>query len=163
MSHDSTKTEEEERKKESKKMAQQQLIANNQEGAEIYHGESICKQKSHELLAEINLPKGLLPLNDLVEVGYNRATGFVWLKQKKRTEHKFRSIGRNVSYDTEVTAFVEDRRMRRLTGVKSKELLIWVSISDIYTDAPDSKKITFANSTGLARSFPISAFELDEN
>ncbi|KAJ4703858.1 Protein of unknown function, DUF538 [Melia azedarach] len=140
----------------------QQLIANNREGAEIHRGESLCKQKSHELLSEISLPKGLLPLNDLVEVGYNRTTGFVWLKQKNRTEHKFRAIGRNVSYDTEVTAFVEDRRMRRLTGVKSKEFLIWVTISDIYIDNPDSKKITFANLSGLSRSFPISAFELEE-
>ncbi|KAF2316704.1 hypothetical protein GH714_042045 [Hevea brasiliensis] len=93
-----------------------QPLTNHREGAEIYHGESLCKQKSLDLLQEIRLPMGLLPLDDIVEVGYNRTTGFVWLKQKKRKEHKFRAIGRNVSYDKEVTAFVEDRRMRRLTG-----------------------------------------------
>ncbi|KAL0014235.1 hypothetical protein SO802_001304 [Lithocarpus litseifolius] len=64
--------------------------------------------------------------------------GFMWLKQKCKKEHRFRSIDRNVSYDNEVMAFVEERRMRKLTGVKTKELLIWVSISDIYIDDPSS-------------------------
>ncbi|TXG47914.1 hypothetical protein EZV62_027208 [Acer yangbiense] len=140
-----------------------QLIANHREGAEIYHGESLCKQKSLDLLSEIELPKGLLPLNDLIEVGYNRTTGFVWLKQKNRTDHRFRAIGRNVSYDNEVTAFVENHRMRRLTGVKSKEILIWISISEIYVNDPNSGKITFGTPAGLSRTFPISAFELEES
>ena len=142
-------------------MASQQIV-NHKEDAKIFHGEALCKQKSQDLLAEISLPRGLLPLDDVVEVGYNHTTGFVWLKQKRKKDHRFRSIGRNVSYDTEVTAFVEERRMRRLTGVKSKELLIWVSISDIYIDDPGTGKITFANPTGISRSFPVSAFELDE-
>uniref|UniRef100_A0A5B6YIU2 DUF538 family protein n=1 Tax=Davidia involucrata TaxID=16924 RepID=A0A5B6YIU2_DAVIN len=139
-----------------------QQIANHRENAEIYHGEAICKQKSRELLEKISLPKGLLPLDDLVEVGHNETTGFVWLKQKKKKEHKFRLIGRNVSYDTEVTAFVDDRRMRRLTGVKSKELLIWISISEIYIADPSSGKITFGTPTGISRSFPVSAFEIED-
>lgn len=140
-----------------------QLVAGQRENAEVYTGEALCKQKSRELLEEICLPKGLLPLEDLVEVGYNRSTGFVWLKQKKRKQHKFQRIGRNVSYDTEVTAFVEKQRMKKLTGVKSKELLIWVTISDIYIDDPSSGKIAFGNSTtGISRSFPVSAFDLDE-
>ncbi|GFS36480.1 uncharacterized protein LOC130753586 [Actinidia eriantha] len=139
-----------------------QQIASNRENAEVYHGEALCKQKSKELLEKISLPRGLLPLDDLVEVGYNEATGFVWLRQKKKKEHIFRRIGRKVAYDTEVTAFVEERRMRRLTGVKSKELLIWVSLSNIYIDDPNSGKITFGTSSGLSRSFPVSAFE-EEN
>ncbi|KDP37972.1 hypothetical protein JCGZ_04615 [Jatropha curcas] len=141
-------------------MAQQ--IANHREQAEIYNEGSLCKQKSIQLLGELGLPKGLLPLDDIVEVGYNRTTGFVWLKQKKRTEHKFRAIGRNVSYDTEVTAIVKDRQMRRVTGVKSKEFLLWVTISDIYIDSGDLTKITFGNPTGISRTFPVSAFELEE-
>ncbi|XP_050230854.1 uncharacterized protein LOC126679885 [Mercurialis annua] len=138
--------------------------ANHRDGAEIYTGDLLCKQKSLDLLEEIRLPKGLLPLDDLVEVGYNRKTGFVWLKQKSSKVHRFRQIGRNVSYETEVTAFVEDKRMKRLTGVKSKELFIWVGISDIYMDEKDTSKITFGNPTGISRTFPVSAFELeDEN
>ncbi|XP_059668990.1 uncharacterized protein LOC132314097 [Cornus florida] len=139
-----------------------QKVASHRENAEIYHGEALCKQKSRELLEKVSLPKGLLPLDDVVEVGHNQSTGFVWLKQKKKTQHRFRLIGRNVSYDTEVTAFMEDRRMRKLTGVKSKELLIWVSISDIYIDDPSSGKITFGTAAGISRSFPVSAFEVED-
>ncbi|TXG55594.1 hypothetical protein EZV62_020850 [Acer yangbiense] len=72
---------------------------------------------------------------------------------KNRTDHKFRAIGRNVSYDNEVTAFVENHRMRRLTGVKSKEILIWISISQIYVDDPNSGKTAFGTPMGLSRTF----------
>lgn len=144
-------------------MSAQQLIASHRDGAEIFHGEEVCKQKSHQLLDKMSLPRGLLPLEDVVEFGYNATSGFVWLKQKKRKEHRFRSVGRTVSYDAEVMGFVEEHRMRRLTGVKSKEILIWVSISDIYVDpSSDPDKITFANGTGISRSFPVSAFQLEE-
>ncbi|KAI7753049.1 hypothetical protein M8C21_016804 [Ambrosia artemisiifolia] len=47
-----------------------------------------------------------------------------------------------VSYD-EVIVFVEDRRMKNLKGVKSKELLIWVTVSDI--SLTEGGKITFGN------------------
>ncbi|XP_020595895.1 uncharacterized protein LOC110035905 [Phalaenopsis equestris] len=143
-------------------MATQQSIATHREGAEIYHGDEICKSKSIELLELVHLPRGLLPLNDLEEVGYNRETGFVWLKQKKRTDHTFKKIGRLVSYAPEVTAFVEERRMKKISGVKSKEILIWISLSDMYIDDPASGKITFKTPAGLSRSFPTSAFELEE-
>lgn len=143
-------------------MSSQQLIASHRENAEVYHGDALCKQKSKELLGKINMPKGLLPLDDLIEVGYNQTTGFVWLTQKKKKDHVFRLIGRKVSYNNEVTAFVDDRRLRRLTGVKSKELLIWISISDICINDPASGKITFGTPTGLSRTFPVSAFEEEE-
>ncbi|KAF5736326.1 hypothetical protein HS088_TW14G00466 [Tripterygium wilfordii] len=144
-------------------MASQQ-IATHREDAEIFKGdESLCKLKSLELLDEIHMPRGLLPLEGLEEVGYNRTTGFVWLRQKKRKDHFFRAIRRNVSYEKEVTAFVEDHRMKRLTGVKSKEFFIWVTISDIYIDERDLTKITFANPTGISRTFPVSAFEEDHS
>ncbi|RWR89114.1 hypothetical protein CKAN_01816300 [Cinnamomum micranthum f. kanehirae] len=138
------------------------IIESYRENAEIYHGDSLCKQKSIELLQELSLPKGLLPLDDLVEVGYNRPAGFVWLRQKKARQHVFRKIGRNVSYATDVTAFVENRRMKKMTGVKSKELLLWITLSDMYIDDPASGKITFKTPTGLSRTFPVSAFELEE-
>lgn len=105
------------------------------------------------------MPKGLLPLDDIDEVGYNESTGFVWLKQKKSKTHVFRSIGKSVWYDTVVTAFVENRRMKHLTGVKSKELLIWVTISYISIPDPNNGKMVFATPTGLSRSYPVSAFE----
>ncbi|KAL3643637.1 hypothetical protein CASFOL_014452 [Castilleja foliolosa] len=139
-----------------------QQISTHRENAEIYTGDAVCKQKSVELLEKMHLPKGLLPLDDILEVGYNESTGFVWLKQKKSKTHVFRAIGKSVWYDTEVTAFVQDRRMKRVTGVKSKELLIWVTIYDISIQDPDSGKMTFGTPTGLSRSFPVSAFEEEE-
>ncbi|XP_010279635.1 PREDICTED: uncharacterized protein LOC104613500 [Nelumbo nucifera] len=139
-----------------------QAIANYREKAEIYHGDSLCKEKSLQLLEEISLPKGLLPLDGMEEVGYNREAGFVWLKQRKGTQHTFKRIGKQVSYANEITAFVENHRMKKLTGVKSKELLIWVTLSDIYIDDPASGKISFKTPAGISRSFPVSAFELEE-
>ncbi|XP_051129123.1 uncharacterized protein LOC127250021 [Andrographis paniculata] len=140
-----------------------QLIASHRENAEVYTGGDVCKQKSLELLEKMNLPKGLLPLEDIIEVGYNEATGFVWLKQKKSKTHVFRAINKSVWYDTEITAFVEDRRMKHLTGVKSKELLIWVTISYIAIQDPNSGKILFATPSGLSRALPVSAFEEEES
>ncbi|XP_020235598.1 uncharacterized protein LOC109815317 [Cajanus cajan] len=132
------------------------------EEAEIYRGEAECKQKSRVLMDEILLPRGLLPLENIIEMGYNRTTGFVWLKQKRKKEHRFHAIGRTVSYAPEVTAFVEEHRMRRVTGVKTKEFFIWATISEIFVDDPSSGNISFANPAGITRSFPLSAFSLQD-
>ncbi|CAJ2631752.1 unnamed protein product [Trifolium pratense] len=131
--------------------------------SEVYHGDQICQEKSKELLREIVLPNGLLPLKDIIEVGYNRETGFVWLKQKKAITHKFEKIGKLVSYATEVTAQVEKGKIKKLNGVKTKELLIWITLSDIYVDDPPTGKITFKTPAGLSRTFPVSAFEVEED
>ncbi|KAF7033675.1 hypothetical protein CFC21_044762 [Triticum aestivum] len=140
-----------------------QAIEVNREGAEVYHGAALCAEKAVELLAETNMPLGLLPLADIEEVGYIRSTGFVWLRQKKALTHTFKQIGRLVSYATEVTAFVQDRKMKRITGVKSKELLIWVTVCDMYIDKNDHSKITFKTPTGLGRTFPVSAYGKEDD
>ncbi|KAK8515314.1 hypothetical protein V6N13_139712 [Hibiscus sabdariffa] len=129
--------------------------------SEIYHGDEMCQEKSKFLLQEIGLPGGLLPLKDIEECGYVKDTGFVWLKQKKSITHKFEKIGKPVTYATEVTAVVEKNKIKKLTGVKTKELLVWVSLSDIYVDDPPTGKITFQTPTGLYRSFPVSVFEIE--
>ncbi|MED6193116.1 hypothetical protein PIB30_016001 [Stylosanthes scabra] len=131
--------------------------------SEVYHGDEMCQIKSKELLKEIELPNGLLPLKDMEECGYDRGTGFVWLKQKKSHTHKFEKIGKLVSYAAEVTAQVEKGKIKKLTGVKTKELLLWVSLSDIYVDDPPTGKITFKTPSGLFRSFDVSAFQVEED
>ncbi|KAK9139327.1 hypothetical protein Scep_009008 [Stephania cephalantha] len=138
-----------------------QTIESLKQNAEIYHGESLCKEKSLELLSELSLPLGLLPLEEIEEVGRNRESGFVWLKQKNRTDHGFKKIGKTVSYAQEITAFVEPRRMKKLTGVKSREFLLWITVSEICIEDPDSGKISFKTPTGISRSFPASAFEIE--
>ncbi|XP_022745987.1 uncharacterized protein LOC111296151 [Durio zibethinus] len=129
--------------------------------SEIYHGDESCQEKSKFLLQEVGMPRGLLPLKDIEECGYLKDTGYVWLKQKKSITHKFDKIGKLVSYAPEVTAVVEQSKIKRLTGVKTKELLIWITISDIYVDDPATGKITFKTPAGLSRSFPVSAFEIE--
>nr|BAH56855.1 AT1G09310 [Arabidopsis thaliana] len=74
--------------------------------AEMYTGDEICREKTKCFLKEISMPNGLLPLKDIEEVGYDRESGVVWLKQKKSITHKFTEIDKLVSYGTEVTAFI---------------------------------------------------------
>lgn len=131
--------------------------------AEIYHGDSLCQEKCQFLLEEVGLPNGLLPLKDIIECGYIEETGFVWLKQQKKIEHTFKKIGKLVSYGPEITAYVEKLRIKKLTGVKAKELFIWITLTDISADGEEEEKnskgkITFHSSTGLYRTFPASAF-----
>ncbi|PKU84742.1 uncharacterized protein LOC110093597 [Dendrobium catenatum] len=135
-------------------------IESQREGAEIFHGDEICKSKSIELLEELCLPKGLFPLEDIEEFGYNRTSGFIWLIQKKKKEHVFKQIKRAVSYAQEVTAFVEKYKLKKMTGVKTKELLLWLSVVEVYFENPTSEKLTFKTGTGLSDSFIATAFEL---
>ncbi|CAA6675383.1 unnamed protein product [Spirodela intermedia] len=131
------------------------------ENAEVYRGDAVCKKRMADLLKELGLPLGLLPLDDLEELGYNEKAGFLWLVQKKKREHNFKAITQLVSYATEVTAAVEPRKMKKITGVKTREMLLWLSVVEVYIDDPSSGKITFKTGTGLADSFPVSAFELE--
>ncbi|KAB2035403.1 hypothetical protein E1A91_D04G152900v1 [Gossypium mustelinum] len=135
------------------------LIASHREGAEIYHGTTLCKQKTQELLDHFHLPKGLMPLSHINEFGYNKITGFIWLNQEKTVKYLFKELGLS-SYGAEITAFIGDRQLKKLTGVKSKEMMIWITVSDISVD--DTKvpsKICFANSMGLSKSYPVIAVE----
>ncbi|XP_071696109.1 uncharacterized protein [Rutidosis leptorrhynchoides] len=129
---------------------------------ELYHGDKICKAKTRFLLEEVGLPNGLLPLEDIEECGYVKDTGFVWLKQKKKKEHKFEEVGRLASYAKEVTAYVEKSKIKKLTGVKTKEMMMWINLSEITVDDPPTGKITFKSPTGLFRTFPSSAFEVND-
>ena len=137
-----------------------QDISNYREGAEVCRGDdALCRQKIAEMLKEVGLPVGLLPLADVEEFGYNRAAGFLWILQKKKREHTFKAIKETVSYAPEVTAHVEPRKIKKVTGVKVKELFLWLSVVEVYVDASDAGKITFKTGTGLADTFPVSAFE----
>ncbi|XP_071724273.1 uncharacterized protein At5g01610-like [Rutidosis leptorrhynchoides] len=138
-----------------------QLIANNKSGAEIYNGASACTQKVHELLQKSKLPKGLLAVKEITEFGYNPTTGFFWIKQAKKSEHKFRALNKLASYDTEVVGFIEEGKMTKISGFKVKAMMVWFSVTDISIDEKDSEKLSFL-SAGIAKSFPASAFELQE-
>ncbi|KAH7661076.1 At5g01610-like protein, partial [Dioscorea alata] len=128
---------------------------------EIYHGDNLCKKRSIQLLEEIGLPNGLFPLDNMEEFGYKLEVGFIWLISKKKMDQTFKKIKRVMSYAPEVTAFVENGKMKKMTGVKTKELMVWLSVVKVYIKDPSSKKIAFKTDTGLSNSVPVSAFELE--
>ncbi|GMH07721.1 hypothetical protein Nepgr_009561 [Nepenthes gracilis] len=129
--------------------------------ATVYYGDKVCQEQTQRLLREVGLPDGLLPLQDVVECGHVAETGFVWLKQKKKTEHKFEKVGRLVSYATEVTAYAEPCKIKNLTGIKVKELMIWLSISDVTVQRLQGDIVTFRANSGLTRTFPAAAFMIE--
>ncbi|XP_020101543.1 uncharacterized protein LOC109719349 [Ananas comosus] len=130
--------------------------------AEVYYGDEMCQEKTKLLLKEVGLPNGLLPLKDIMECGYIEETGFVWLKQKKKVDHFFEKIGRVVSYAPEITAYAEKSKIRKVTGVKAKELLLWITINEIAVDERPTGKLVCRSTAGLFRTFPTSAFEVAE-
>ncbi|KAF0926093.1 hypothetical protein E2562_021807 [Oryza meyeriana var. granulata] len=137
-------------------------VESHRAGAEVVNGDGVCRKKSIGLLEELGLPKGLLPLEDIEEFGYNRETGFMWLVQKKKIEHTFKKIKQTVSYAGEVTAFVEKGKLKKITGVKTKELLLWLSVVEVYVTEASPEKVTFKTGTGLSDTFDAAAFALGE-
>ncbi|RCU61664.1 LOW QUALITY PROTEIN: hypothetical protein SETIT_J023200v2 [Setaria italica] len=127
------------------------LIETHRSGAEVVSGDAICRKKSVDLLEELGLPKGLLPMEDIQDFGYNRTTGFMWLVQRKK---------KTVSYAAEVTAFAEKGKLRKITGVKTKELMLYVV--EVYVPEASPEKVTFKTGTGLSDSFDATAFALGE-
>ena len=129
--------------------------------AEVYVGDAAGQEKTRLLLQETGLPSGLLPLQDIIECGYVEETGFVWLKQRRKVDHYFARAGRHVSYGAEVSAVAEKGRLKKITGVKAKEMLIWVTLHEICVDDPPQGKLHCKAIGGLSRSFPVEAFEAD--
>lgn len=136
--------------------------------AEVYHGDKICREKFGSLLSEIGLPNRLLSNKEIEECGYVKDTGFVWLKhkkkkkkedQKRRYQDLFRFDNVVVCFEDEVTAYFEPNRIKKLTGVKAKEFMVWISLGEIQVNR-SSGLITFKTQVGLlSKSLPLSVFE----
>lgn len=75
-----------------------------------------------------------------------------------------------MSYGENITAYLEKGRLKKLTGVKAKEFLLWVSIVDIALENPDAEptgkeedaKIHFKSFAGIGKTFPLKAFARGE-
>ncbi|XP_066393126.1 uncharacterized protein [Miscanthus floridulus] len=139
-----------------------QAIECHRAGAEVFTGDATCRKKSVELLEEFGLPNGILPLEDIQEFGYNRHSGFIWLVQGKKVEHTFKKIKKTASYATEVTAFIEKGKLGKITGVKIKELMLWISIVEVYVPEASPEKVTSKSSSGLSKTLDAAAFALGE-
>jgi hypothetical protein len=67
-----------------------------------------------------------------------------------------------VSYAAEVTAFAEKGKLRKITGVKTKELMLWLGVVEVYVPEASPEKVAFKTGTGLSDSFDAAAFVLGE-
>ncbi|KAA3463772.1 DUF538 domain-containing protein [Gossypium australe] len=100
-----------------------------------------------------------MPLNHLNEFGYKKTTRFIGLKQENTFKYLFKELGLN-SYGAEITMLTGECQLKRLTGVKSKEMMIWITLFNVFVD--DTKvprKIYYANLMGLSQSYPATTIE----
>ncbi|KAJ8545447.1 hypothetical protein K7X08_018030 [Anisodus acutangulus] len=128
------------------------------EGAIVKKGHEEGLKMALSLLEEFGLPMGLLPLADVIEVGFMKNTGYMWIQQNKKVEHKFKLISKLVSYDTDINGYIDIKRIKKLKGVKAKELMLWPPVNEITVDDPPTGKIQFKSLAGITKTFPVEAF-----
>ncbi|KAI5083551.1 hypothetical protein GOP47_0003294 [Adiantum capillus-veneris] len=126
-------------------------FAEVREKAVIHFGEE-CKLKSMELFESFGLPGGLLPLQDIQEGGFVEETGFVWMISKKQQYH-FKKADRHCSYAETISCYLKPKKMTKISGVKARDMMIWVPINEISVDDAAEPKIHFKSVGGLSRSF----------
>ncbi|CAI9787953.1 unnamed protein product [Fraxinus pennsylvanica] len=132
------------------------------EGGIVKKGHEEGLKMAISILEEFELPLGLLPLAEVIEVGFVRSTGYMWILQKKKVEHNFKMIGKLVSYNTEITVFVEKHRIKKVRGLKAKELMLWPPVSEITLDNPSTGKVHFKSLAGIQKTFPDKAFAAEQ-
>lgn len=110
-------------------------------------------QMAVSFLEKFGLPLRLLPLADVIEVGFVRSTGYMWILQKKKFKHNFKMISKPMSYHTEITGYVEKKRIKKLKGVKARELMLWPPVSQISVDDPPTRKIQFMSLLASSKLF----------
>ncbi|CAK9151692.1 unnamed protein product [Ilex paraguariensis] len=133
-------------------------MAEKEGGGIVKKGHDEGLKLAISLLEEFGLPLGLLPLANVVEVGFVRSTGYMWIVQRKKVEHEFQKISKLVSYSTEINGYIEKIKIKKLKGVKAKELMLWPPVSEISLDDPSTGKIHFKSLAGITKTFPAEAF-----
>ncbi|CAL5336025.1 unnamed protein product [Camellia sinensis] len=128
------------------------------EGGIVKKGHEDGLKMAVSILEEFELPLGLLPLVNVIEVGFVKSTGYMWIVQEKQVEHEFKTISKLVSYDSNIHGYVEKKRIKKLKGVKAKELVLWPPVSEISVDDPPTGKIHFKSLAGITKTFPVEAF-----
>ncbi|KAL3821248.1 hypothetical protein ACJIZ3_007153 [Penstemon smallii] len=132
------------------------------EGGIVKKGQEEGLKLAISLLEEFELPLGLLPLENVIEVGFVRATGYMWIVQEKKVQHDFKIISKLVSYSSEINGYIEKKKIKKLQGVKAKELVLWPPVSEIKVDDPPTGKIHFKSLAGITKTFPVEAFALGQ-
>ncbi|KAJ4977542.1 hypothetical protein NE237_008322 [Protea cynaroides] len=135
------------------------MATDERAGAAIVRGKEACDRFSAELMKEIGFPCGVLPTGELEECGRVKDTGFVWWKCKGAYEHFSVPTNSKTSYAAETTAYVEKGKIKKMTGVKTKQVFVWMTVAEM---SIDGDKITFKTSVGVGKSFPLVAFMNEE-
>lgn len=133
-------------------------LADPKVGGTVKKGHEEGLKLANSILQEFELPSGLLQLADVIEVGFVKATGYLWIVQKKKVEHNFKMISKLVSYDTEINGYIEKKRIKKLKGVKAKEFLMWPPVNEVIVDDPPTGKMQFKSLAGITKIFPVEAF-----
>ncbi|KAK4729417.1 hypothetical protein R3W88_022405 [Solanum pinnatisectum] len=134
---------------------QKSIHKDERAGAEIAYGAEDCYSLIVKLSQDSGFPKGMLPLKYVEEFGYVSKTGFIWMKQKAPYQHYFSSI------KTRRRSLHTLREMKKISGVKSKQLLLWVPTIEM-SIIEDQKKIYLKTLMGIGMSYPIIVFMTDE-
>ncbi|OVA04050.1 Protein of unknown function DUF538 [Macleaya cordata] len=129
------------------------------EGGIVKKGHEEGLKMATALLEEFGLPLGLLPLESVIEVGFVKSTGYMWILQEKKVEHNFKMISKLVSYDVDIHGYVDKKRIKKLKGVKAKEFMLWPPVNEITVDDPPTGKIHFKSLAGVTKTFPVEAFD----
>ncbi|KAJ9686158.1 hypothetical protein PVL29_015178 [Vitis rotundifolia] len=128
------------------------------EGGIVKKGHEEGMKMATSLLKEFELPLGLLPLVDVIEVGFVRSTSFMWIVQQRKVEHQFKTIDVLVNYDTEIHGHIEKMKIKKLKGVKTKDLIFRPPVIEIKVDETSSEKIHFRSVAGFSKTLPVEAF-----
>ncbi|KAJ8616468.1 hypothetical protein MRB53_035840 [Persea americana] len=128
------------------------------EGGIVKRGHEEGVKFAVSLLEEFDLPLGLLPLSNVIEAGFVRSTGYMWILQPKKVEHQFKMISKLVSYDTNIHGYIQKKKIIKLKGVKAKELILWPPVNEIIVEDPPTGKIHFKSLAGVTKTFPVEAF-----
>ncbi|CAN1139040.1 hypothetical protein LINPERPRIM_LOCUS24297 [Linum perenne] len=128
------------------------------EATKLGHKEGL-KQQVMALLEEFELPGGLFPLEEVIEVQFVKETGYLRILQKKKVKHVFKMIRKNVSYGKEITGYISKNNIKMLKGVKAKEFLLWPPVDEIFVvGEATTGDIHFKSVAGITRISPVEAF-----
>ncbi|KAJ4962331.1 hypothetical protein NE237_022270 [Protea cynaroides] len=132
------------------------------------HGTRITNNEGRQYRVPPNFPARFHRSN-IIEFGSDRKAAFrvkvmkvpPKIEGKKEEdqiaayEHFNVATNTKASYAVETTANVEKVRMKKVTQVKTKQLMVWVPIVKMCIDG---NKITFNTPMGVNKSFPITSF-----
>ncbi|XP_049382968.1 uncharacterized protein LOC125847380 [Solanum stenotomum] len=128
------------------------------EGAIVKKGHEEGFKMMISLLEEFKLPLGIFPVVDVIEVGFVKNTGYMWIQQAKKVEHKFKMLPKPASYDTEISGYIDKNRIKKLKGLKVNTPIVSHPVNEIIVDDPPTGNIQFKGFAGISRTIPLEYF-----